>query len=589
MKRISICYDAIDRAEWDGEGVVALGDVRVDPGIPKERVLAVPQVEFVKPEKLVGRLPEEFWKEGLRFVMPGSVSAKAARRTLGLQLEFIARSYVTFFHDRPVNEIEPPLSAFLGALKDPSRSLSQLRNYPWLLRYPLADKLNGLGAGGAALILLAGPGLNRMLPRLPELARHCAVICIPRTLRHCIDAGVEPDFVVHYDTNMEQRQFYAGLHRLEKTVLVTLSSAHVQPAAGLFRGLFLRGSFGRTFLPNPFVLRDGVEGSLIACLGLTEALGSARVYLAGADLSWLPRGGRYAATDFGADAGPARMEEDVRARTGNGVHFRLGRRDGRIVESSVSFIAAAHKAGEAAAEIAANTGATFRVLGEDTLLSAETFPSAEPEEILGLPVADREALLAGLDRALDVREPLNLRMLLVFLRENTAGLGGLLDLFLLKRLNLKTRETLADDPVVRLLANLRGVSWAGLGDSVARAERLLRAWRDAYGYAARWALAHFIAARGGKLLLLCADGEEPELRRVLERLLPGCGLEVRRSTGLGYGDGDGGRFDDRDLPRMLAREELLLVSPGVMRSHAYFWELVPDDKVLDLRWLGPSV
>ena len=579
--------DRLALSEWNGETVVALGPVDVDPKIPRSHVLSIPKLQFVNPAKLCARLPEAFWERKVLFVLPAEADKEEAQATLLVQKHVLARVYLAFFHRRPMPEMDQTLTSLLGALKDPTRSLSQLRNYPWLLRYPLADKLRGLGADKPALILLAGPSLQEILPRLPELAERCLVICIARTLRPCLEAGVEPDFVIQYDTNMEQRQFYEGVPRLENTVLVSLSSAHVHPVAELFRGLFLRASFGQAFLPNSFVLRDGVEGSLIACLGLVEALGSSNVYVSGADLSWPGTGERYVGQ--GDNQAEEAGDRDVRAYTQDGMSVELGRRDNRLVHSSIGFVAAGLKAGEAATEISAATGASFYTLSEATLLPEKEFPLAALDEVLAHPPLDRAGLLAGLDRALAVREPIDLKSLWTFLRDNEHGLRAYIDLFTLKQVDPASRKTIMDDPMVRVLSNMRGACWHRLNDPLRSAERLLVAWRDAYADARKFTLAHLLTAKKAPLLLLCAQDEEQQLRALLERLIPGCVLAVRRSAILGHRGDQDDIFDDRHLPHLLADADLVLVSPKAMQRHAHFWELAPDDKVIDLRALGPAV
>ncbi|MGE4290989.1 MAG: 6-hydroxymethylpterin diphosphokinase MptE-like protein [Desulfovibrio sp.] len=585
MKIFSCRYGALPRSEWNGETVVALGEVDIDPAIPVGNVVAIPKLEFVNPAKLCARLPEAIWESELLFVLPPEPGADNGSRVLQIQKQMLTRAYSAYFHRRPVQQIDPALATLMGALKDPTRSLSQLRNYPWLLRYPLADKLAGLGRGKPALILMAGPSLTAILPRLPELAERCVVICIARTLGQCLAAGVEPDFVVQYDTNMEQRQFYDKLPHLERTALVSLSSAHIHPVAGLFRGVFLRGSFGLPFLPNPFTLRDGVEGSLTACLGLAEVLGSSHVYVIGADLSW-PRHSRVYA-GLPENRGAFADMEDVRMDTRNGLNVRLGRRDGRTVHSSVNFVAGALKAGEAAAEISASTGALFYTLSEETLLPEKEFPLATLEEVLEHAPLDRASLLEGLDRALNQREALNFRLLWGFLHENERYLAAYCDIFTLKLADPQSRKTIMDDPVVRILENMRGACWiSGINDPLSSAKRLLAAWRTAYADAGKFVLAHILSSKGTPLTLLCHEDEEAGLRAALDRLIPGCELTVRHSAGLGHGADGTERFDDRHLSGFLRDEDLVLASPRVMERHAYFWELAPDEKVIDLRKLG---
>ncbi|MEF2144748.1 MAG: 6-hydroxymethylpterin diphosphokinase MptE-like protein [Desulfovibrionaceae bacterium] len=580
-------YDTLARDQWNGETVFALGSVEVDPAIPRDHVVSVPKPGFVHPAKLCAGLPEETWERTVFFLTPSRTDAKQAQAVLRIQKHALARMYLTFFNRRPLRDVPKTLSAIMGGIKDPSRNISQLRNYPWLLRYPLVDKLASARLGLPALLLLAGPSLNRILPRLPELAQRCLVICIARSLKPCLDAGVEPDFVVQYDTNMEQRQFYAGVPQLPNTGLVTLSSAHIHPYAELFRGVFFRGSFNRAFMPNPYTLRDGVEGSLIACLGLAEALGAPQTYLAGADLSWPMDGNCYTAGEEPATDAPD-AAQDVRVHTLDGMKVRLGRRDGKIVFSTACFVASAVKAGQTAAEIASSGNAAFHTLSEATLLPEDVFPLTAIEDVLGLPAVDRAEVRAKMDLALNAREHIELMGLFAFLKDREQGLSGYRDMFTLRSLEQEARKKLPNDPMVRILGNMRGACWYHkLNDPLVSANRLMAAWKQAFAEAAKFVLAHVMAAKGAPLTLLCAPEEEAELRSRLARLIPGCVLDLRQPVRLGHDRGEGG-FDDYDLPLLLDDAHLLLVSPRLMRCYAHFWELAPDDKVVDLGQLGPD-
>lgn len=580
-------FDELQRKDWKGETVFALGNVSIDRTIPQQNVVFIPSFDFVNPVKLCDRLPVEAWKRGVIFVMPRNVGPKEAEETLRLQKRVFNRLYHTEFQQRVVDEIDEQLRGVMGKLKDPSRSLSQYRNYPWLLRYPLANKLTGRGSKCPALVLTAGPSLRDILPRLPELAERCIVICISRTLKLCLDAGVEPDFVVQYDTNLEQRQFYAGLPRLERTSLVTLSSASVHPFAELFRGVFFRASFGQPFLPSTFALRDSVEGSLIACLGVAEVLGSPQVYISGADLSWAPTASKYASAE---SARVAEVEAaDMRAFGVNSHNVRLGRRDGQVVETTYCFVAASIKAADVAQEISAETGAAFYSLADATLLPAKEFPHAPIEQPLAQPPLDRKAFLGEMDAALNTREKIDLGASFQFLRAKEADLKTYQTLFMFKRLDPSNKQRLGKEFIVQLMGNMRGASWPDFGPSPDRADRFLTLWREALIHAAQFVFLHQTVSLEERVPLLCFEHEEEELVKRMDRLVPGCPLEVRRAVPLGKaGDGDG-VFDDYMLPRLYHDCRLLLVSPKVMEQYAHFWEQAAPEKYFNLRKLGPNV
>jgi hypothetical protein len=65
-------------------------------------------------------------------------------------------------------------------------------------------------------------------------------------------------------------------------------------------------------------------------------------------------------------------------------------------------------------------------------------------------------------------------------------------------------------------------------------------------------------------------------REVWTAVDPGCARAPERT------------FDDYSLPRLLKARDLVFASPGVMRRFAYYWEIMPQDNVYDLRRLVPQ-
>lgn len=583
----SFCYDALARGDWNGETVLALGRVQVDPKIPGDHVISISRPEAVNPVKLVDRLPEEHWDRPLCMVLPREAGPDQGRAARRLQMRVLWRRYHGVFNQWAVQTNPEPVRPLLRGLKDPSRSLHQLGNYPWLLRYPLADQLAGTRPRVPVLILVGGPSLNNILPRLPELAVHCAVICIARTLRPCLEAGVEPDFVVQYDTNPEQAQFYEGLPRLERTTLVALSTAHVRPYADLFRGMLFRGSFGKKFLPNTYMMREGVESSLIACLGLAEVLHAPQVFVAGTDLSWPVGGWRYGEQPSGEQGRDTLPAGDQRVFPHAGMNVRLRRRDGLTVESNWNFVAAAVKAGDAAREIAAELGTAFHALGDETLLEEDVFPTAGREDVSALPALDRPALLECVDQALNVREEIHLDELFDYLKTGEQKLSSMGDLFMLRRMDPAERPKLRNDLFVRMLQNFRGACWMrGMNDPVEAAGRFIRLWQQRHAEAAKLTLAHMLVNKGLPLPLLCRADEQPGLQRALERYIPGGQYNVRLVVPFGKKKTSATEFDDLDLPALLEGYGLVLVSPAVRERYQYFWALAPDEKVICLDWFA---
>lgn len=60
-------------------------------------------------------------------------------------------------------------------------------------------KYAGLGTGIPFIVLAAGPSLGRVLPKLAELKQRAVIVCVDTALHSCLEAGVEPDFIVLVD------------------------------------------------------------------------------------------------------------------------------------------------------------------------------------------------------------------------------------------------------------------------------------------------------------------------------------------------------------------------------------------------------
>lgn len=113
-------------------------------------------------------------------------------------------------------------------------------NLPAIPRYPGVALLESRCRDFPALILAAGPSLDRVLPLLPELAERCLVISVDTALRACQAAGVRPDFVLVADP-----QYWNARHldRCAGAGSCLISETAVYPSV-------LRHPFDRIFLSS---------------------------------------------------------------------------------------------------------------------------------------------------------------------------------------------------------------------------------------------------------------------------------------------------------------------------------------------------
>ncbi|MBR6079458.1 MAG: motility associated factor glycosyltransferase family protein [Treponema sp.] len=164
------------------------------------------------------------------------------------------------------------------------------RNLHYLSEKDGVKKYFGLGENLPFVIVAAGPSLERILPKLPELKKRAVIVCVDTALKACLEAGVEPDFVVLVDP-----QYVCALHLefLESPSSVLITESAAWPSVFRFpcgeivlcSSLFPIGQY--------FEKRLGEKGGLGAGGSVTTTAwdfarkcGARRIYIAGMDLGF---------------------------------------------------------------------------------------------------------------------------------------------------------------------------------------------------------------------------------------------------------------------------------------------------------------
>jgi hypothetical protein len=78
-----------------------------------------------------------------------------------------------------------------------------LRNLPILLRSPGVKQLDRIFDGMPAVIVAAGPSLNRTLPYIKEMVHRSVIIAVGTALKPLLKAGIIPDLVVTVDARVQ--------------------------------------------------------------------------------------------------------------------------------------------------------------------------------------------------------------------------------------------------------------------------------------------------------------------------------------------------------------------------------------------------
>lgn len=170
--------------------------------------------------------------------------------------------------------------------------LNTLRNLPLIATEGDAAALVGAFVGKPALVVAAGPSLDRNLPNIVALRNRVLVIAVDTALRPLLAAGVQPDFVVAVDPSEANACHLTDLSPCPETYFVAEGS--IDPEA-------LRPFEGRTFFfrvaghhPWPWLRGLGLERQPLRAWGsvLTTAfdlglqMGCGPIVFAGADLAY---------------------------------------------------------------------------------------------------------------------------------------------------------------------------------------------------------------------------------------------------------------------------------------------------------------
>lgn len=140
------------------------------------------------------------------------------------------------------------------------------------------------------VVLAAGPSLETILPHLAELKKRAVLICVDTALRACLNAGVEPDFIVLVDP-----QYACARHIefLSSPTSVLIAESAVWPSVFRFNcreivlcsSLFPIGQYFERHLGQKGAL--GAGGSVATTAwDFARKCGAKKIYMAGMDLGF---------------------------------------------------------------------------------------------------------------------------------------------------------------------------------------------------------------------------------------------------------------------------------------------------------------
>ncbi len=585
MARLTTCVDVLpDQIEQ--EHILFLGTPEQAPDLPPEKVTILAPVDGTLAYR-IGELDYKAFTDGLIVVV---VSRDYSRHPAIIDeaqrlLAFMFCKYVVY--PMSSTKIPDPLGLRKEGVLSWTQEINKSRNTASFLRYPIADKLAEIKVGLPVLLCLPGPSLKELAGILPVLARKFLVVCLARSLPFCLEQGVEPDVIVQLDSHHRQRHFYPAGRPLTDTYVVALPLSPVHAITNKVRGVFFIDSFDLEVLPNTYRLRESWLSSLLASLGLCEALHAPRVVLAGADLCFTGLEERYYCNP--ADKETTSQVEAEKWEGGpvlahHSRAFAVADNRGRKALTVLSYWATSVEAEMFAREISLSVGSVFAVVGDRSVLRQEVFSRVESEALLELEDIDKEMFREKTDRALKKSEDVNLLSLRVKLLKlekqlSMAALSLKLSLEQGGRdldsniLVQSTKMLLSDDPGVP--QSHRGHFALGL------VEEWL--WRNTQ---ARNVVVFFEQVGKKKSVpLMCFSGEEKGLLEKL-RIRPHWLFSIHHIAAnpvIPSKDAADGQVSFKDLFPWMAKQKVVVVSARLFQEYDYLFRTVPLNN-----WIVPE-
>ncbi|HSW45008.1 MAG TPA: 6-hydroxymethylpterin diphosphokinase MptE-like protein [Phycisphaerae bacterium] len=163
-------------------------------------------------------------------------------------------------------------------------------NFPTYLSTPPINILRDRFKGVPAILVAAGPSLQRQIDRLADLRDRAVIIAVQTTFKTLLDRGIRPHFVTSLDYHEMSRRFFEDIPDSSHTHLVAEPKAtwHVLDH---YRGptSVLYNRFAEFVLGSALAARDGLKaGATVAHLSLYLAvyMGCEPIVLLGQDLAY---------------------------------------------------------------------------------------------------------------------------------------------------------------------------------------------------------------------------------------------------------------------------------------------------------------
>jgi len=155
---------------------------------------------------------------------------------------------------------------------------------------PPVDLLKGAYAGKPAVLVAAGPSLQKNMHLLHEVKGKAVIVSVQTMLKPLLAAGIEPDFVTSLDYNTVSTRFFENLE--ESSVHLVAEAKANWNVLDVFGGSMslIHNDFAERLLRGALPKRAGMKaGATVAHLSfyLAEFLGCDPIILVGQDLGFV--------------------------------------------------------------------------------------------------------------------------------------------------------------------------------------------------------------------------------------------------------------------------------------------------------------
>lgn len=151
----------------------------------------------------------------------------------------------------------------------------------------LKDKASGL----PAIVIASGPSLDECIGVIKRIQNRAVIICVSRSFKTIVEAGIIPHFVTHLDMTEQSNAFFRGFDIPKETVLVFDPDGHYEIAKNYphrkisYSQRTYYAQWVKTFKSDAAELRKGLSVAHMAFY-FADYLGCDPIALVGVDLSF---------------------------------------------------------------------------------------------------------------------------------------------------------------------------------------------------------------------------------------------------------------------------------------------------------------